>query len=47
MYTSDFQSLDPIIRAGSEDQANKKCAPVVLCDNVFSGHIQLSLKALQ
>ena len=49
VYTSDFHSLDPIIRAGSEDQANKKCAPPPLSYVIMflSGHIQLSLKALQ
>ena len=47
MYTSDFHSLDPIIRAGSEDQANKKCArPVVLCDNVFIGAHSIILKGV-
>lgn len=46
VFTSDFHSLDPIIRAGSEDQANKKCAPVVLCDNVFIGAHSIILKGV-
>ena len=46
VFTSDFHSLDPIIRAGGEDQANKKCAPVVLCDNVFIGAHSIILKGV-
>ena len=46
MFTSDFHSLDPIIRAGGEDQANKKRAPVVLCDNLFIGAHSTILKGV-
>ena len=46
MFTTDFHSLDPIIRASSEDQKHKKCGPVVIEDNVFIGARCIILKGV-
>ena len=46
MFTTDFHSLDSIIRASSEDQKHKICAPVVIEHNVFIGARCIILKGV-
>lgn len=46
VYTTDFHSLDPIIRASNEDMKHRKCAPVVIGDNVFIGARCIILKGV-
>ena len=46
IYTTDFHSLDPIIRASDEDQKYRRCAPVVIRDNVFIGAKCIILKGV-
>ena len=46
IYTTDFHSLDPIIRASDEDQKYRRCAPVVIGDNVFIGAKCIILKGV-
>ena len=46
VYTTDFHSLDPIIRASNEDMRHRKCAPVVIKDNVFIGARCIILKGV-
>lgn len=36
-YTTDFHSLDPVIRASAEDTAHKACAPIRICEGAFIG----------
>ena len=46
VYTTDFHSLDPIIRASKDDQKHSKSAHVVICDNVFIGAKCIILKGV-
>lgn len=46
IYTTDFHSLNPNTRASSEDQKQRKCAPVVIGDNVFIGAKCIILKGV-
>lgn len=46
VFTSDFHSLDWRIRASADDQKYRKCAPVVIGDNVFIGARCLILKGV-
>lgn len=46
IYTTDFHSQDPIIRAGNEDKRNRKSSPVVINDNVFIGAKCIILKGV-
>ena len=46
VYTTDFHSLDPIIRASNEDMRHRKCAPVVIGGNVFIGARCIILKGV-
>lgn len=46
VYTTDFHSLDPIIRASKDDQKHRKSAPVVISDNVFIGAKCIILKGV-
>lgn len=46
VYTTDFHSLDPTIRASNEDMKYRKFAPVVIGDNVFVGAKCIILKGV-
>ena len=46
VYTTDFHSLDPTIRASNEDMKHRKFAPVVIGDNVFVGAKCIILKGV-
>lgn len=46
LYTSDFHSIDPLIRASSEDIKYKKSAPIYVCDNAFIGARTIILKGV-
>lgn len=46
IYTTDFHSLDPKIRASKDDLVQSKCAPVHICDNVFIGAHSIILKGV-
>lgn len=46
IYTSDFHSLDPIIRSSKDDLKNRKCAPVTIENNVFIGARCMILKGV-
>lgn len=46
IYTTDFHSLNPNMRVSSEDQKQRKCAPVVIGDNVFIGAKCIILKGV-
>lgn len=46
VYTTDFHSLDFQIRASSDDIKYRKCAPVVIGDNVFIGACCIILKGV-
>ena len=46
VYTTDFHSLDPKIRASKDDQKHRKCAPVLIGDNVFIGAKCIILKGV-
>ena len=46
IYTTDFHSLDPYIRASKEDIRHRKCAPVLIEDNVFIGARCIILKGV-
>lgn len=46
LYTSDFHSLDPEIRASSEDFKHRKSAPITVCDNAFVGARSIILKGV-
>ena len=46
VYTTDFHSLDPVIRASKEDMNHRKCAPVIIGDNVFIGAKCIILKGV-
>lgn len=46
VYTTDFHSLDARVRASSDDMTNRKCAPVVIKDNVFIGAKCIILKGV-
>jgi len=46
IYDTDFHSLDPQIRASSEDTNQKSKAPVVIEDNVFIGAYSIVLKGV-
>lgn len=44
IYTSDFHSLNPSIRASKNDTRHKICKPVVIEENVFIGAHSIILK---
>lgn len=46
VFTTDFHSLDPVTRASGDDQKHRKCAPVVIGDNVFIGAKCIILKGV-
>lgn len=46
LYTSDFHSLDPKVRASSEDFKHRKSAPIIVCDNAFIGARSIILKGV-
>ena len=46
VFTTDFHSLDPMIRISKDDQKHRKCAPVVVGDNVFIGAKCIILKGV-
>lgn len=46
IYTTDFHSLDPEIRASKEDMKHRKCAPVIIKDSVFIGAKCIILKGV-
>ena len=46
IFTTDFHSLDSQIRSSSEDMHHRKCAPVVIDDNVFIGARCIILKGV-
>ena len=46
IYTSDFHSLDPIIRRGTDDILNRNNAPVVIEEDVFIGARCIILKGV-
>lgn len=46
IYTTDFHSLDAIIRTSSEDMKHRKCAPVRIEENVFIGAHCIILKGV-
>ena len=46
VYTSDFHSLNPEIRAGKEDMLQRNAAPVTIKDNAFIGAKSIILKGV-
>lgn len=46
VYTTDFHSLDPAIRASKDDKTQRVCKPVVISDNVFIGAQSIILKGV-
>ncbi|MCM1141944.1 MAG: acyltransferase [Muribaculum sp.] len=46
IYTTDFHSLDPVIRGGKTDLKNRKCLPVTIGDDVFIGARCIILKGI-
>lgn len=46
LYTSDFHSLDPKIRASADDRKHRKSAPIIICDNAFIGAHSIILKGV-
>lgn len=46
LYTSDFHSLDPQLRASVEDFKHRKSAPITICDNAFIGAHSIILKGV-
>lgn len=46
VYTTDFHSLDPTIRASDYDTKYCKSAPVKICNNVFIGAHSIILKGV-
>lgn len=46
LYTSDFHSLDPEIRASSEDFKHRKSAPITVGNNAFIGARSIILKGV-
>lgn len=46
IYTSDFHSLDPVIRASKDDMKHRKTAPVIIEDNAFVGAKCIILKGV-
>lgn len=46
VYTTDFHSLEPVIRASKEDMNHRKCAPVIIGDNAFIGARCIILKGV-
>lgn len=46
LYTSDFHSLDPEIRASIDDLNNRVSSPIVICDNAFIGAHSIILKGV-
>ena len=47
LYSSDFHSLDPIIRSSKEDQLFRKSAPIIIHDNAFIGAHCIILKGVE
>ena len=47
IYTSDFHSLDPAVRASKKDKEQRHSAPVVIQDNVFIGAHCIILKGVE
>lgn len=46
VFTTDFHSLDPVIRASPEDTAHKVCKPVRICEGAFIGARSMILKGV-
>lgn len=46
VFTTDFHSLDPLIRKTDDDIKHRKTAPVVICDNAFIGARSMILKGV-
>lgn len=46
IYTSDFHSLDAAVRCSKEDTKQRKCAPVIINNNVFIGAHCIILKGV-
>lgn len=46
LWTTDFHSLDPMIRRGSHDLENRKSLPIEIHDNVFIGAKSIILKGV-
>lgn len=46
VYTTDFHSLDPLVRASGDDVRDRVCKPVVIEDNVFVGAHSIILKGV-
>lgn len=46
IFTTDFHSIDPIIRASKDDSKHRKVAPVVIGDNAFIGARCIILKGV-
>ena len=46
VYTTDFHSLDPVIRASAEDTAHRACAPVTIREGAFIGARSIILKGV-
>ena len=47
IYTSDFHSLDPAVRASTQDMEQRHSASVVIQDNVFIGAHCIILKGVE
>lgn len=47
IYTSDFHSLNPVIRMSDQDMENRKSAPVIIHNNVFIGAYSIILKGVE
>lgn len=46
VYTTDFHSLDPALRASGEDQRHRVCRPVTICEGAFIGAHSIILKGV-
>lgn len=46
LYTSDFHSIDPEIRASTDDFIHRQSAPITICNNVFIGARSIILKGV-
>lgn len=46
VYTTDFHSLNPVIRASADDTKHKVCKPVVIEENAFIGAHSILLKGV-
>lgn len=46
VFTTDFHSIDPKVRASKDDAKHRKTAPVTICDNAFIGARSIILKGV-